>query len=268
MHELLADLVSLGMLTLLQMVLGFDNLLYITIESRRAPVDRQRFVRRAGIAIAMVVRIALLFVLLHLVAVFREPFLRLEWGRYVRAALSGHAAIVLAGGAFILYTSTREILHMIRVDEPGDAHDEAPRTAASAVAWIVAMNVVFSFDSILSAIALSDTFWVMALAIVVGAVLMIVLSDRVAAFLSRNRMYEVLGLFVLFIVGVMLVTEGGHLAHIELFGRPITPMSKTTFYFVIAVLVLTDVVQTRYQRKLMALRARRGDGRAPVAPDA
>ncbi len=63
-------------------------------------------------------------------------------------------------------------------------------------------------------------------------------------------MYEVLGLFILFVVGVMLVTEGGHLAHLMLFGNAVLPMTKTTFYFVIAVLVLTDVVQTRYRRKL------------------
>ena len=80
---------------------------------------------------------------------------------------------------------------------------------------------------------------------------MLWLADSVAGFLQRNRMYEVLGLFILFVVGVMLVTEGGHLAHLEIFGAAITPMTKTTFYFVIGVLVLTDIVQTRYQKKLM-----------------
>jgi len=65
-------------------------------------------------------------------------------------------------------------------------------------------------------------------------------------------MYEVLGLFILFIVGIMLVTEGGHLAHLKLFGNEITPMNKTTFYFVIAILVIVDVVQGRYQKKLIA----------------
>lgn len=65
-------------------------------------------------------------------------------------------------------------------------------------------------------------------------------------------MYEVLGLFILLIVGVMLLTEGGHLAHLTLFGEPVTPMTKTTFYFVIAVLVVIDIVQSRYQSRLMA----------------
>ena len=81
------------------------------------------------------------------------------------------------------------------------------------------------------------------------------MADRVASFLEKNRMYEVLGLFVLFVVGIMLLTEGGHLAHLTLFDQEITPMSKTTFYFVIAVLILTDIVQGRYHKKLMRAQA-------------
>ena len=114
------------------------------------------------------------------------------------------------------------------------------------------MNLVFSFDSILSAMALSDVFWVMALAIIISGGLMIWLADRVSIFLQKNRMYEVLGLFILFVVGIMLITEGGHLAHLNLFNHSITPMSKTTFYFVIGILVLTDIVQSRYQKKLIS----------------
>ncbi|NNM21501.1 MAG: tellurium resistance protein TerC, partial [Gammaproteobacteria bacterium] len=82
--------------------------------------------------------------------------------------------------------------------------------------------------------------------------LMIWLSDHVATFLEKNRMYEVLGLFILLVVGIMLITEGGHLAHLELFGNAIVPMTKTTFYFVIVVMALSDVVQSRYRRKLIA----------------
>src|SRR5690606_11852799 len=133
--------------------------------------------------------------------------------------------------------------------------DRAPRSVAAVVFWIVLMNLVFSFDSILSAMALTDTFWVMAVAIVIGGVLMIWLADGISAFLQRNRMYEVLGLFILLLVGVMLLSEGGHLAHLAFFGHEVTPMTKATFYFVLAVLVLTDVVQGRYQKKLLARQA-------------
>ena len=82
--------------------------------------------------------------------------------------------------------------------------------------------------------------------------LMILLADKVSEFLQKNRMYEVLGLFILFIVGVMLVSEGGHLAELQLFGHHVTPMAKTTFYFVLVVLILVDIVQSRYQKKLFA----------------
>jgi predicted tellurium resistance membrane protein TerC len=116
---------------------------------------------------------------------------------------------------------------------------------------IVVMNVVFSFDSILSAMALTDIFWIMAVAIVISGLLMIWLAEKVTDFLTKNRMYEVLGLFVLFIVGIMLLTEGGHLAQIKLLGEEIVPMSKTTFYFIIIILVLIDVVQARYQKKII-----------------
>ena len=81
---------------------------------------------------------------------------------------------------------------------------------------------------------------------------MIWLADRVSDFLQKNRMYEVLGLFILLVVGIMLLTEGAHLAHLKLFGEEIMPMTKATFYFVISVLVLTDIVQSRYQRKILA----------------
>ena len=81
---------------------------------------------------------------------------------------------------------------------------------------------------------------------------MLLLADKVSEFLEKNRMYEVLGLFILFIVGIMLITEGGHLAHLEFFGNEITPMSQTTFYFIIAILVVVDIVQSRYQKKLIS----------------
>ena len=79
---------------------------------------------------------------------------------------------------------------------------------------------------------------------------MLWLANRVSAFLKKNRAYEVLGLFILLIVGIMLLSEGGHLAHLELFGGSVQPLNKTTFYFVVTVLILVDLVQSKYQRKL------------------
>ncbi len=251
------NLFTLAMLTLLQAVLGFDNLLYISLESQRAPAHRQAFVRRMGIALAMILRIVLLFLLVTVIDMFQVTWFDLRWQGVIEGSFNFHSIIVLFGGAFIMYTATKEIWHMMQIRDLGHS-DRKPRSVANVIFWIVLMNLVFSFDSILSAIALTDVFWVMAASIAIGAGLMIVLSDGVADFLEKNRMYEVLGLFILLVVGIMLLSEGGHLAHLTLFGSAITPMTKTTFYFVIAVLVMTDIVQSRYRRKLMAQRAAEG----------
>jgi len=244
---------TLLMLILLQAVLGFDNLLYISLESKNAPKEKQAYVRKIGILLAIVLRIALLFILVKLIDYFQESIFSLPFVGIVEGEFNIHSLIVLGGGIFIIYTAMKEIWHMIGLkEETTDDSNIKKDSVAKVITMIVIMNVVFSFDSILSAMALTDVFWVMAIAIIIGGLLMIWLADKVANFLAKNRMYEVLGLFILFIVGIMLVTEGGHLAHLKLVGEPVTPMSKTTFYFVIGILVITDVVQGRYQKKLIA----------------
>jgi predicted tellurium resistance membrane protein TerC len=255
------NIATLLMLILLQAVLGFDNLLYISIESKRVPAESQARVRRIGIGLAILLRIVLLFVVIQAIQYFQTPFFSFHQDGIVEGAFNVHAAITLLGGAFIIYTAMKEIAHMLAIDDleglPGQG---GGRSVASAIVWIVLMNLVFSFDSILSAMALTDVFWVMAAAIVVSGILMIWLADHVASFLEKNRMYEVLGLFVLFIVGILLVSEGGHLAHLKLFGYAVEPMAKSTFYFVLAVLVVVDLVQGRYQKKLLAQKALEKEG--------
>jgi len=251
MDGLVSNLITLGMLVMLQAVLGFDNLLYISLESRTAPVDKQAYVRKVGIGLAIIFRIALLFILLELISYFQTPWFHFDIEGIFHAELTGHSVIVLLGGGFIVYTAMKEIWHMISIEEHKGVDTKKPRSVNQAIFMIIVMNLVFSFDSILSAIALTDVKWVMASAIVIGSLLMIWLADRVTNFLEKNRMYEVLGLFVLFLVGIMLLTEGGHLAHMSFFDNEITQMSKTTFYFVLVVLVLVDVVQGRYQKKLV-----------------
>ncbi|PHS28114.1 MAG: tellurium resistance protein TerC [Robiginitomaculum sp.] len=239
---------TLLMLVALQAVLGFDNLLYISIESKRVEKSRQAFVRHAGIGIAIFFRIALLFVVLHAVSAFSAPVFTVGFNGVFTGTFNVHSLITLIGGGFIIYTATKEISHLLSVENLEGEHKPGG-SVTKALFWIVTMNLVFSFDSILSAMALSDVFAIMATAIVISGLLMIWLSDYVASFLEKNRMYEVMGLFILFLVGILLVTEGGHLAHIKLFGFAVEAMSKTTFYFVLAVIVITDVIQSRYQKK-------------------
>jgi len=249
------NLFTLMMLIFLQAVLGFDNLLYISIESQRVPADKQQFVRRTGIGLAIGLRIVLLILVVNVIEMFQEPFFSPTLGALFAAKFNVHSLIVLAGGVFIIYTAFKEISHMLSIHEVGHDHGQAQHTPGVAIAWIVAMNLVFSFDSILSAIALTDSIVVMGIAIIVSGIGMMVLADHVAEFLKRNRMYEVLGLFILLIVGIMLVGEGGHLAHMHFGEYAVEPMAKTTFYFSIAILVIVDIAQGRYQKKLSTERA-------------
>ncbi len=247
----LENLGDLILLVMLQAVLGFDNLLYISLESQKAPAEKQSMVRKTGIALAVGFRIILLFVLMSVVEMVREPILDIDMEGIFVGHFNIHSLIVLIGGMFILYTAIKEIWHMMGLkDDTEEVKPQKPKTAAQVIFWIVLMNLVFSFDSILSAMALSKVFAVMATAIIIGGLLMIWLADRVSEFLQRNRMYEVLGLFILFVVGIMLITEGGHLAHMEIAGSEITVMNKVTFYFIITIMVLIDIVQGRYQRKI------------------
>ena len=248
------NIMTLAMLILLQAVLGFDNLLYISIESKRAPLEKQALVRKMGIGIAIALRIILLFVIVNAIQYFQDPICNIHIEGLLEAEFNLHSITVLLGGGFIIFTATKEILHILSLDDLGSGENGSASSVFKVVSWIVVMNLVFSFDSILSAIALTDQFYIMAIAIVVSGILMIWLAERVSEFLNKNRMYEVLGLFILFVVGIMLLSEGGHLGHLMLFGHPVEPMTKTTFYFVIAVLVIIDLVQTRYQKKIAAIR--------------
>ena len=257
---MLENIFTLLMLVMLQIVLGFDNLLYISLESKNAPVEKRAYVRKLGIGMAIVLRIVLLFVLLQVIQYFQDPIFGINIDKFIHSSFNFHSIIVLLGGIFIIYTAMKEIWHMLSLEEAHEGEGGQTKSVGSVITMIVIMNLVFSFDSILSAMALTDVMWVMATAIIIGGLLMIWMADGVSNFLAKNRMYEVLGLFILFLVGVMLISEGGHLAHLELFGYAITPMSKATFYFVIFILVVTDVVQGQYQKKIT--RAKNRDNQA------
>lgn len=247
------NLITFLILTALETVLGFDNLLYISLEAKKTGAQYEARIRRFGIISAIVLRIILLFVVLQLISAFGEPFYTINLPPFVEGEVSGHALIVLAGGVFLMYTAIKEITHMLALDDmhhdPGDRRMRGPYMA---LFWIMAMNMVFSFDTVLSAVALTDNFIIMAAAIIISGALMVLMAESVANFLNRNRMYEVVGLFVLLLVGILLTSEGGHLAHLTFFGFEVEAMSKTTFYFVLVTMVLVEIVQGRYQRKLLA----------------
>lgn len=244
----LENFFTLFMLVLLQAVLGLDNLLYIALESKRAHKNQQKRVRRIGIYGAIILRIILLFILIEVISYFQDSLFKIDLS-FFSGSFNLHSLIVLFGGVFIIFTATSEIVHMLNMDSV-DNQERKPKSTNAIIFSIILMNLIFSFDSILAAIALTEVFVLMVIAIIIGGLIMIFLADRVTEFLKKNRMFEVLGLFILFIVGIMLLSEGGHLGHMHLFGNAITPMSKTTFYFVIFVLVLIDIVQNKYQKSL------------------
>ena len=266
MAELLTieNLANLGVLLFLQAVLGFDNLLYISIESKRAPAAVQAKVRRNGILIAIALRIVLLYVMVELIERLTEPFFSINWTGVIEGTFNFSTIVFLFGGVFIMYTAVKEIGHLLSVEDLQNEHkDRSRKSAAQVIAMIVFMNLIFSFDSILSALAITDVFPVLAVAIISSGLAMLLLADQVSEFIEKNRKYEVLGLFILLIVGIVLLGEGGHVAHLKLFGYAVEPMSKTTFYFSIVVLVVVDVIQTGFQRKLALKRQAALEDTAP-----
>ena len=246
--EILSFLGTLFMLILLQVVLGFDNLLYIALESKKAPKEKQSFVRKVGIGIAIFFRLLLLLFLIKLIEKFENPFIIYE-SEFLSLNMNLESLIILLGGIFILYTSVKEIWHMLHFEQ--NISEEKNKSVTQTIIMIVFMNLVFSFDSILSAMALTENNYIIAIAIIAGGILMIVAANKVAVFLQKNRMYEVLGLFILFLVGIMLISDGGHQAHMKILSQEISPMNKSTFYFILTILVIIDIVQSKYQKNLL-----------------
>jgi len=264
------NLGNLLMLCFLQAVLGFDNLLYISIESQRAPVAHQRAVRFWGIIIAVVLRVVLLFVMIRLIDALAEPFYVFNMPGILEGGVNFATVIFVFGGIFLMYTAVKEISHMLSIENLNtDIQQVRGKSAFSVIMFIVLMNLIFSFDSILSALAITDVFPILAAAILLSGLGMVLLADGVTTFLQKNRMYEVLGLFILLIVGVVLLGEAGpaaaHAVHddtlqIRVMGHDIIPMSKSTFYFSVLVLVAVEIIQSGYSRKLAAERRAQSGG--------
>lgn len=274
MPDIFGDLFTLSgfftllMLLLLQAVLGFDNLLYISIEAKRTGKSAP-MVRRWGIGLAMLFRVVLLIIIVSLFGLLAEPLFAIEIPRVIDGKFTLQSLVTLGGGAFIIYTAIKEIHHMLTMDEVGGHHETGKKSVTQAIILIVSMNLVFSFDSILSAMAIANVketvdgvtqtryqVTIMAVAIIASGIVMMLMADYVADFLQKNRMYEVLGLFILFLVGVLLVTEGAHLAHMHVFTFAIDAMSKSSFYLVVGVLIVSDIISTRFQKRLWAQRER------------
>ncbi len=221
---------------------------------------QQKAVRFWGIIIAVALRVVLLFTMIQLIDALAEPFYIFPEGGWIEGGINFATCIFLVGGVFIIYTAVKEISHMLTIhDLSTDVEAKSGKSARQVVLLIVLMNLIFSFDSVLSALAITDVFPILATAILLSGLAMLLLADGVTRFLEKNRMYEVLGLFILLIVGVVLLGEAGvaasHAMHddslaLHVFGYPVVPMSKTTFYFSVIVLFAVEIIQSGYTRKL------------------
>lgn len=196
--------VALLTLSLLEIVLGIDNIIFISIVSGKLPQAQQAKARNLGLALALITRVALLFAITWIIG-FTKPLIEFSsW------SFSGRDLILLAGGLFLIAKSTSEIHH--KMDE-GHA-DEITKTAKKklsmgmAIAQIIALDVVFSFDSILTAIGMTEEITIMIIAVIISMVVMMIFAGRISSFINKNPSLQILALAFLILIGFMLVLEG------------------------------------------------------------
>lgn len=203
MEELisLSGLVSFLSLTLMEIVLGIDNIVFISILVARLPQDQQPKGRFIGIGLALVVRVLLLFGITWLIGasaslftIFGMPF-------------STRDLILIAGGLFLLYKSTTEIHHKLEGEEESNREVKAV-SFTSVISQIILLDIVFSFDSILTAIGLVDNIWVMVAAVIISMGVMLLAAKTISAFIEKHPTVKMLALSFLLMIGLMLVLEG------------------------------------------------------------
>ncbi|MDJ1484810.1 TerC family protein [Cytophagaceae bacterium YF14B1] len=199
-------LVSLLTLTALEIVLGIDNIIFISILADRLPREEQKKARSTGIILALFVRIALLFGISWLVSL-KDPIITL-----VGHGFSGRDLILLSGGLFLLYKSTTEIHEKLEGEEETVSDSKRRLSLASAIVQIVLIDIVFSFDSILTAVGLVDQVIIMVTAVVIALIIMLIFSGAIADFVNKRPTIKMLALSFLVMIGVLLVAEsfGAH----------------------------------------------------------
>ncbi|HET7791747.1 MAG TPA: TerC family protein [Rhizobacter sp.] len=204
MIELLTDpqaWIALATLTLLELVLGIDNIVFISILVDKLPPAQREKARRLGLFMAMFMRIGLLMVLSWIVGLVEPMFTVLEQG------ISGRDIILIAGGLFLIYKSTGEI-HQSLEGEEGHASSAVKGTFTAVILQIMVIDLVFSLDSIITAVGMVDRIEVMVAAVIASVGLMMVFAGAIGRFVSAHPTIKMLALSFLVVVGVVLVAEG------------------------------------------------------------
>lgn len=232
-HELfsIASLISLLTLSVLEIVLGIDNIIFISIVADRLPRNQQKKARTVGLMLALIMRVILLFSISWIVGLKDALFHIGEFG------VTGRDLILFSGGVFLLYKTTIELHNKIQgYDDDGLKFKKVSFKAI--VMQIVLIDIVFSFDSILTAVGLVTNLVIMILAVVIAMIIMITFSGRVSDFINHNPTIKVLALSFLLMIGLVLIMESFH-QHVD----------KKFIYISIAFSLFVEMMNIRMRKK-------------------
>jgi predicted tellurium resistance membrane protein TerC len=196
--------ISLATLTFMEVVLGIDNIIFISLVANRLPREQQAKARALGLTLALVFRIGLLLSIKWIVGLKEPLFFIGEYG------VSGRGLILMAGGMFLLAKSTSEIFHKVEgeTSELVKEHGAKSVTFSSVILQIVMLDIVFSFDSILTAVGLTDQILIMVMAVIIAMMIMMLFAGPVSNFINKYPSLQILALSFLLLIGFMLVLEG------------------------------------------------------------
>jgi len=234
--------VGLLTLTFLEIVLGIDNIIFISILSNKLPENEQPKARNLGLILAMVLRIALLFGITLIIGLkaplFHIKFLGLD------GHVTGQSLILFLGGTFLLWKATKEIHHKLESPDEQDDPDGGLQSGLQAVVMQIALiNIVFSFDSILTAIGIADNLWIMVVAVVMSVLVMMIFSGSVSKFVNEHPTIQMLGLAFLILIGFSLIAEAAHLGHFI-----VSEIPKGYMYFAIFFSVFVEILNIRMKK--------------------
>jgi predicted tellurium resistance membrane protein TerC len=227
----IASLISLLTLSILEIVLGIDNIIFISIISGKLPKAQQGKGRTIGLMLALIMRVALLFSISFIVGLKDPLFTIMEFG------VTGRDIILFAGGVFLLYKTTTEIHNKVQGYEE-DEMKVKKVSFQSIVFQIVLIDIVFSFDSILTAVGLVTNLLVMILAVIIAMIIMILFSGKVSDFINENPTIKVLALSFLLMIAVVLILEAFH-EHVD----------KKFIYISIAFSLFVETLNIRMRKK-------------------
>lgn len=235
--------IALLTLTFLEIILGIDNIVFLSIVSGKLEEKDQPKARRIGLLLAMAFRVVLLFGITWVMSL-KKSFYDFDLG-FLSGGISGQSLIIFGGGLFLLYKSVSEIHHKLEGEEEG-ANGKASNSLGAAILQIALLNIVFSFDSILTAIGLvsaaeppvgfgtAGAIEIMIMAIIISIIIMMIFAGPVSKFVNNHPTIQILGLSFLILIGVMLLAEGSHLANFKFFGgETVHSIPKGYLYFAI-----------------------------------